>query len=376
MSEQIYIFFILGNFYFLLLWSKYYNLKHLIISSIFLTLAVGTRYDAWPIFIGSFILVIIISISYRKYIIKNSIIYFILPFLFILWWFIHNFIYYGDPLEFARGKFSTLHQLNYYIEHGRLLTKNNFLLSLKVYLFTVLIYCGYLYFILAIIGLVYYLYKNKFNPKSFVPYILLICFPATLILLYKGQIIIENQVSEPEGFFNTRYGLYFFPAVVIFSGYFILFLKQFKEKHKLIKILFILIFIQQIMFFINFPYNIPGLLEGIYNKSKTNENLCQYLKENYKGGLLLYDNTVFALLPKCKVYLKNRITFHTPKLGILSMEKPSEYVDWILFDSKLGVDKIYDAMKDNKDFQNNFELKFSEEGIELYGKKSGTMKIP
>jgi hypothetical protein len=368
MTEQLYLLFTVGNFYFLLLWTKDFKLRYLIYSSVFLALGTGSRYDAWSVLAGTFVIVGIISYFNKKSIIKNLAIYSALPFLVILWWFLHNYIFYGDPLEFSRGRFSTLHQLTYYEEAGRLLTKNNFLLSSKVYLYSVLYYSGNFYFFLGLAGLVYYFIRNRFDTKSFVPYALLIALPTSLILLYKGQVIIEHPSSEPEGYFNSRYGLYLFPAVAIFAGYSVLLIKKIKWKKILIILLFAGIMIQQLTFLYNFPYSIPALAEAKYSYSQASVDLSLYLKDNYEGGKILYDNTVFALHPWTGINLRNRITFHTPYFGELVMKNPSYYVEWIIFYIE-SPDKIRDAMKGNRNFENNFELKFSERGIEVYKKR-------
>ena len=61
MTEQLYLTFLICSFYFLLLWVNDKQLKHLIYSSLFISLSVGTRYDAWPVAIVSIGFVFIIS---------------------------------------------------------------------------------------------------------------------------------------------------------------------------------------------------------------------------------------------------------------------------------------------------------------------------
>jgi hypothetical protein len=370
MTEQLYLTFLAGNFYFLYLWSKKSRLKHLIYSSVFMTLCAGSRYDAWPVFLGSAAIVIIISLYKKEKYIRDIIIYSALPTILILWWFLHNYIYYGDPFEFSRGRFSTLHQLRYYEEAGRLLTKDNFILSAKVYLFSVLYYSGNLYFAMAFAGIIYYIIINKFRPDSFVPYILLIAIPTTLILLFKGQLIIEHPSSDPPGYFNSRYGLYLFPAIAIFSGYSVLLLKKYNKRKKLL--IFLLgtgIVIQQLTYLYNFPYSIPSLAEAKYAYSQSSIDLSVFMKDNYKGGKILYDNTVFALHPWACIDLKERITFHTYILGEKAMSKPSDYVEWVIFYKNSPNDKIKQSMDGNEDFLKNFGLKFEENGIEVYKRK-------
>ena len=52
------------------------------------------------------------------------------------------------------------------------------------------------------------------------------------------------------------------------------------------------------------------------------------------------------------------------------MANPSLYVNWVLIYKDAPNDKIYESIKNNPDFLNNFELKFSENGVEAYLNKN------
>ncbi len=369
MTEQMYITFLICSFYFLLLWSGDKELKYLIYSSLFLSLSVGTRYDAWPVALVSVVLVFIISLLDKNKPFKHSFIFGFLPVFLIITWFWYNWLFYGDALEFSRGKFSTLYQLKYYEDNGRLLTKNNLFLSAKVYISSVLYYSGNLYSVMAVFGLIIYIFRNKFSAKSLPVYVLWVALPTTLLLLFKGQLIIELPNSEPAGYFNSRYGLYLFPAIAVFSGVSVTYLIKFNKNKLLLYLLIIGLLIQQMTFLYNFPYSIPSLAEAKYSYSKPSEDLSLYLKENYKGGRILYDNLIFALHPWTGINLVDRITFHTYDIGEKAMKNPDKYVNWILIYKNAPNDKIYEAVKDNPDFNDNFILRFSEKGVEAYEKK-------
>lgn len=369
MTEQFYLTFLLCSFYFLLSWADEGKLKHLIYSSLFISLNIGTRYDAWPVAVFCLFIVFVICVKHKNRPLYHTLVFGLLPVLLIISWFLYNWIFYGDALEFSRGRFSTLHQLQYYEASGRLLTKNNLWLSSKVYYSSVLLYSGGIYTALSIIGLTIYVFKNRLKVKSLTVYMLLIALPVSLLLLFKGQLIIELPNSEPEGYFNSRYGLYLFPAIAVFSALAADYLFR-QVRNKIIISLFAGIFIlQQLKLIENFPANIPAIAEAKYQYSKTSKNLSLFLKNNYKGGKILYDNLIFALYPWSGVNLADRITFHTFGVAESAMNYPSEYVDWVLIYKDAPNDKIYEAVKNNPDFLNNFELRFSEWGVEAFMKK-------
>lgn len=369
MTEQLYLTFMICSFYCLLVWLIENKNNYLFITSVLITLACGTRYDAWPIALLTILLVFIICIADKNKPFKHAILAGALPVLFIFSWFLYNWLRYGDALEFSRGQFSTLYQLKYYEERGRLLTKNNFWLSAKIYFSSVFLYSGVIYTIIGFLGLIFYSIKEKFSLRSLPLYLLWIALPTTLFLLYNGQLIIELPDSIPPGYFNSRYGLYLFPAIAISSGLAVSYLMHFKYRRFILISLGLIILYQQYLFFNDFPKNIPALAEAKASFSQPSENLSRYLKNNYKGGRILYDNVIFALHPWTGINLSERITYFTADIAEEVRNNPSKYVEWILFYTEATNDKIYDAEKNNPDFLNNFELKFSEYGVQAFKRK-------
>ena len=51
------------------------------------------------------------------------------------------------------------------------------------------------------------------------------------------------------------------------------------------------------------------------------------------------------------------------------MKEPSKYVNWVMFYKEAPNDHIHEAVKNNPDFIDNFILRFSTNGIEVYSKK-------
>jgi len=373
MSEQIYLTFISLAIYYLVKWNATKSGRDIIWAGIHTALASCTRYDGWTFAMAAVVLVFIISIINKKGVIKFSFYYFLPTALVIIWWMVHNYIYYSDPLEFMRGQFSTYFQLKYYEEAGRLLTKHNAMLSLKVYYFDLYLYTGWLTLGLALLGFLYYVFKNKFRINSFLLYLSLIAIPSTLLFLYLGQVIIEIPESEPAGYFNSRYGLYAIPGLVIFAGLFTGFVyDKLKEKKSIfIASAAILAGLQVFSYFYYYPSKVPAVAEARYAgyHGTVTYNLAKYLEKNYDGGNLLYDFRVFAIPPWSGVYLKNRITYHTYEIGEKALINPVPHARWILFYLRSPDDKIYNALNKNENFRSNYDLVFSEEGLELYKQK-------
>ena len=373
MSEQIYLTFISFGIYYLVKWNVTRTTKDVFLAGIFTAMASCTRYDGWTFAMAAVVLIFILSIINKQGIVKNSFYYFFPTAIVIIWWMIHNYIYYSDPLEFMRGQFSTYFQLKYYEEAGRLLTKQNAMLSLKVYYFDLYLYTGWLTLGMSALGFLYYIFKNKFKINTFLIYLSLIAIPSTLLFLYLGQVIIEIPQSEPAGYFNSRYGLYAIPGLVIFAGLFagVIYDKFKEKKNYLIAAGVILICLQTFSYIYYYPSKVPAVAEGRYAgyKGTVTYNLAKYLEKNYDGGNLFYDFRVFAIPPWSGVYLKERITYHTFEIGEKALVNPVPYVKWVLFYLNTPDDKIFDSLNKNENFRQNYELVYSEAGLELYKRK-------
>jgi hypothetical protein len=373
MSEQLFITFTSLSIYYLVKWNYTRVSKDVFLAGIFTAMASCTRYDGWTFALAAAFLILIISITSKQKFVKNIFYYFFPTAVVIAWWMIHNYIYYADPLEFMRGQFSTYFQIKYYESAGRLLTKNNFPLSLKVYYFDLYLYAGWLTLALSFLGFIIYVFKNKIKADSLIIHLSLIAIPTTLLLLYLGQIIIEIPESDPPGYFNSRYGLYAIPGLVIFAGLFIGYIydKFINRKKLFFIVLIILVGLQTFSYFYYYPSKVPAVAEARYAgyHGTITYNLSKYLEKNYDGGNLLYDFRVFALPPWSGVYLKDRITYHTYDIGEKALVNPVPYAKWILYYLKSPDDKIYNALNNNPNFRNNYEMVYSEDGLELYKRK-------
>jgi hypothetical protein len=373
MSEQLYLTFFTVAIYYILKWDETNFTKYIWYSGIFTAMASCTRYDGWTFAIAAGLIIFFTSFISNGKPFRITF-YYIFPTAFIIiWWLIHNYIYYADALEFLRGQFSTAYQLKYYESAGRLLTKHNFGLSTKVYYYDLYLYSGFLTLILSVPGLIFYFLKNKFNIKTFIVYLSLIAIPSTFLFLYFGQIIIELPQSFPTGYFNSRYGLYAIPGLVIFAGYFCdIIVENYKKYKKYVYAISILLLIIQIYVYqYEYPTKVPAIAEARYAgyKGTITYNLSKYLEANYDGGNLLFDTRIFALPPWSGVNLKERITFHTYEIGKKALENPVPYAKWVMFYTNSTDDIIYNSLNKNNNFRENYILVYSEDGLELYKRK-------
>jgi hypothetical protein len=367
LTEQPYLLFITACFYFIVEWTFSRENKKLFISGFFLMLAMGTRYDGWILFSAAFVLIFLTAEGIINKL-KSLLTFSIIPLIFLVLWFLYNLIYFGDLLEFSRGKYSTLEQLKYYEEVGRLPTKHNIGISFDVTVKDISAYIGITLTLISLISILIYTFKSKFKITLLTPYLLLIPLPAMFLLLYAGQTIIEMPNTNPPGYFNSRYGIYILPAIPFFAAYLINILIENKTRLKKI-LLYIVIFgflFQQFDYYYYFPHHIPGVAEAIFCNNETNQRFSEYLKNNYDDGKIFYDFAIFAIPPFTKINIKNRINYNTADIGREALKNPKPYAKWVMFYTKASNDSVYYYLKNNKQFFNDYEKVFNYEGAEIY----------
>lgn len=367
LTEQPYLLFMTAAFYFLTKYSGKSRLIFLLYSGIFMTLAMGTRYDGWALFLISSVLLVLMIKGFKNKV-RPAVIFSVIPLCFLIFWFLYNWSYYGDALEFSRGKYSTLQQLIYYENAGRLLTKYSILNSLDVTYNAILAYIGPVFFIFTAAGIAAYIFKARFSLKSVLPYLLLAPFFLMFLLLYLGQIIIELPGSNPAGYFNSRYAICVLPAIAFFVAYFVqwLIVDQTRTKKIAVFAAIVLMCWQQYLYFSDYPKNIPAIAEAQYCFDPTTRNYTCFLKENYDGGKVFYDYAVFALSPETKINIRDRLTYYTPGVGKDALKDPKPFAKWVMYYDKSNNDSIYIYLKDNKRFYNEYDSVFSDGGVKIF----------
>jgi len=388
MSEPIFYAFIIITFYYLQRLTEDWERMDIVKASFFMMCAVATRYEGWVLMFFFTLIVFYIYLRKKHKPFKYSFTFSSLSLAFIFFWLWHNWNQYGDPLEFQRGKYSLLHHAMVFLNANLLPTKDNLEISIEYFSKAVWINTGWFTVIIASAGIILYAVKYKLNLKRLFPYGLLVLFPFSVYSLYAGQNVLMLPNASPHGFVHSRYGLSLLPAIAIFGGfayYYLLdsdFIKKATSKIKnLITIAFISIFIlgQLIAYIVDFPENIASLEELNYGSRQMYYKIkgaSEYLAGAYDGGNILYDEVIVRLLPSSNIPYNQRIFPNTWEIGEKSLQKPSQYVKWVIIDremhrdNKLGLhyDEVYDRLRGNRDFKNNYRMVYAKDGVEIYKK--------
>lgn len=370
MTEPLFLMLIIIGVYHILSWLKSGISGELVRAGIALGLATLTRYEGWGFFAFSVLVVFIIALSQNmKHPFKSLIYFSFVPVLCILWYLFINYYYFDDILAFQKGQYSSEYQVFMrYASMGGPPYLHNFSASLDILNKTLLANAGIIMLILGVIGLFVYLYNKKLSAVCLIPVALLIFYPMNFISLYTGQVSIEMPNTFPAGYFQTRYVVGILPGLSVFIGYLFFALK--KLNYRLIAFSFF-IFLEFLGWFFVWPMGVPAIGEA-----KTAIALSQpfrrtsfFLKNNYDGGNILYDDFSIIFFSGNGLHIKERIHEYSWDLGEKALNEPSSVTRWVMFNKLNPNDKIYNAMKTNSDFYLNFKLVYYDEGIEVYKRK-------
>lgn len=394
MTELPLIFFFISSTYFLYKWIENHNLIDLLLASISVFLAVMTRYDGWFLFIALFSVLIYEGVLNIKEILKNNyrefnkyasqlfnkskgiiILFTTLSGFGIALWLLWNILIFKNPLYFILGPYSAHAQQQNIEAAGKLFTKYNIFLSAKAYWWAMSDNVGFLILIVAIIGLIIYFQKYKFDKKSIVIYSLLTPFLFHFISLFAGNSVLmvpELNIDAGNGLkgslFNARYGLMILPAVSFFLAYL-------SSRDTLLKIVVVFLIILQPLMFFNENYIITLLDAQMGSSSLDVSDISNWMKENVKNDkelILLSMSFNSSLAFTTGFDLKQFIHEGTGKYWETSIVQPDIYADWIVIPKADVGDPIYTSLVKNggSKFLRNFELAKEFKDLYVYKKKS------
>lgn len=364
MTEPVFYMFLLTSLFFLLRWQDYKKKFDLIASGFFAALAMGTRYEAW---LFTFFIAVFIFIIYRRMKrnpLRGLFLFYSIPVFFIFLWLLYNWIYFNDPLDFQRGEYSSQALMKPFEEAGNLPAKGNIFVAIEIYFKAVFSNINIFFFILSLVGVYIYYRRFKFFNKSLIPYVTITVFIVGISSLFLGQVAVLLPNTEPAGYFNARYGLFAFPFIIYFVGY--LYDRiSIKKIYEIVGLIIVVII--SISWVFNYPYSAGSIEEAYYFDSYQPElkRASVFLKKNYNGKRILYDDKNLNLYPFCQIPIKERIHKHTFKFGEVALKSPSLVVGWIMVDNKIK-DEVLFYIKDLPDFKANFKIVYVDRGIEIY----------
>lgn len=364
-----------ASVYYFIKWAKENNDLSLVLSAFFSFAGALIRYDAWFLFAIQVAAIIFIGLQ-RMYKLKKIeglvILFSTLAFTAILLWVVWNAIIFHDPFYFFSSPYSAKSQQLAWLKRGQLPTNKNLPKSVIFYTIDSVENAGTVAFSLGLIGgMIGFLYILTHFRKSYSVTGLLLYFSPFVfyvVTLYKGISIILLPNLVPKSFqdnlFNARYGIMIVPFVAVFVGYLFYVIPG-----KLKYLVSVLIGVQLLLFYVT-DSNIV-LKDGTVGLSARRPSPAnQYVLKHYDYGNIMFDDFSRASNPVDIGVPMNRIIYvGNHPMWDISLVHPTKYIRWFVIRHDEN-DVVWQNLKNNKEFQNNYVGVFNNGKTYVYKRES------
>ena len=325
--------------YYFLSWTQDGELKQLIFSAACTFLATLARYDGWALFLGLLCCIPLVGLMKRQKFLQieaNLIVFSVLGGLGIALWFVWNKIIFGDPLYFQHGPYSALEQQFSQITAGRLYTYHSLWQAIRYYTIDSSQTIGLVLFLLAAVGMIWFVLHHRFTPVTIAVLVFLIPFPFYISSLYSGNAIIWVPGANPPGapvyMYNVRYGAQMVVPITLFISIFIervsnISIPRFSSIGRVV--LMGVILVQSVLIT---SQGIISLQDGQYNYAcNVQLAVVEYLAEHYDGGKILQDIYTTKVDPaEFNSDFRSILYEGSGQLWLQALHNPANSVEWIL----------------------------------------------
>ncbi len=365
--------------YFFLCWTQDRELRQLIIAAICTFLSTLARYDGWALFVGIICFIALIGLMKRQRFLRiqaNLVIFSFMGSLGIVLWFVWNKLIFGDPLYFQRSLYSSQAQQSLQLLSGKLFSYHNVWQSIRFYTIDTGQMVGWLIIVMAVIGIIWFVLKNKFTPTTVAGLLFLIPYPFYILALYGGQAIIWLPGANLPGahvyMYNVRYGAQMVLPIALFVTILIERLGSISPEsfRWLRRVILVAIVISQCLL-VSFQ-GVISLQEAQHAYAcEPQRVIVQYLAQHYNGGRILQD--VYASqfdATDADIDFHNIIYEGSTPYWTQALQNPSATVQWVIVTPHIAIDPVAQHASKDPSFLSQFVLVAQQSnGIRLYHHK-------
>lgn len=350
MTEPLLLFTMTAGCYYLIKWSQNDNILELIKSSAWIMLSTLVRYDGWFLLGYSAAIVALITLIKKGYKTTEgiSILFVTMGGLGVVLWFGWNFLIFKDPLYFALGPFSAHAQQQVMLEAGNLPTKGNVLLSLQIYLYSVIYNSIFLVAFTGFVGMIgffrdrVYRWEEKLAVTSLIsPFIF------NILALTLGFSVLFIQGISGDTWFNVRYGIMLMPAFAVFMGYLV---------HKLQVLKWMIIGLYVFVMFFAFTNGDAVTIDDarVGSSQKNVSEVAEFLNKaakDQKGFILISAASHDAIIFSSYLPMSRFIHEGTGKYWEDALASPDRWARWIVMRTYDNADLVYKGVSKTEGFK-------------------------
>jgi len=376
LTEPVLIMGMTVSSYFLLRWDKYGDTSDLLLAGFPALVAVGSRYEGWSFALAATALVFVGAYrrwhdSLRAQALTLS--WLLLPLYAMFLWFFYNWLIFGNPLAFQQGQVTEIVK-----ESSRLAggygAKGHLALAFKIFTWTTIDVAGGLLIICALAGIACYVGTTRLRPDSLMPFVLLAAYPFNIAMLWLGQTLVTTPQTDPQNFFNMRYGVVLMPGIALFVGYLADTLCR-RRWSPLVGILMVALLLGQgFIWSTGWPRSAVVVADGLAQMTATNVSTqaADYLHHHYAGGAILMDaNNHAKFVLQSKIDLRQYLDSYSGVLWNEALAAPAAHATWVVLQPDVAGDRVTQVFARNSDLSHQFALQFRSDGYAIYRRVAG-----
>jgi hypothetical protein len=342
--------------YYMLVWARSYHALDLVKSAAAVAAGTAIRYDGWPLALAFTLVVVYLAWRHQGFQGAQAwtILYSLLAFSGCAAWVIYNQVIFHDPLLFIYfGNSSNT------INLAAVQSYHNAWLSFEMYGYASAGMVGVVITAIAIIGLIAFVLRYRWQASMLPVYGLLVPFAFYWLTFYLGwDTILLPQLGAYE-YWNARFGLQMVPAMAFFVGYLATWQGTFWRR---VFISFSLGVVVSFAVANSIGQTTPfALREALQNTHGTDTKAtADWLLKNYHGG-----NVLISYVPDAPImfYMMQRIPdndFITDANGwqyTHALKYPQLTVTWVVMDENDSSNSIWVALHNREVLQKYFALR-------------------
>ncbi|GAB3655230.1 glycosyltransferase [Actinocorallia lasiicapitis] len=365
MTETLLFACLAATVYHLQEWCRHGGYAQLALASLAMAAATLTRYEGWVLCLAVTAVVAYAALrKHRGYSPTESHVLFfgVVGYAGIFVWLGWNAVIFRDPLYWQSGEYA---KPSLWVSAADK-TIGDLQASVQTYLIAVRDEIGYVGIGLALAGLALYAWRNGFRVSRVAPYTLLVFLPFFVYALYSGQRPLHVEEIQGDSY-NVRFGLIMVLAASVFAGYLATLLKA-----KAARAALAVAAAASVLF-------LPGtaaLAEAVsFQKGGDNqrtEAASRWLRENYDGGLVLWENfgnevAVF----QSRVPTSDIVYEASYQVWEKSLADPlAHHIRWIYVRTKPGAqDTVCLSLCGGEKLRLDYDLVFSDPYQQIYREK-------
>jgi hypothetical protein len=343
---------------FLILWQRRGAKKYLVSAAAMNLLASLNRYEGWFFMACGAVWVVLASLEGEKrrpwrVRFSDAFVYGFIAALAPIYWFAHNWFFYGDALEFIRGPYSAraLYFEQIATLHFRYPTEGDWWLSILYYTKSIRYCAGEVPFWVALVGLLIFVARLIFKRSSesgsstrqllswrAAPLLFLVPFVFYVISLAKGRAPTYVADYYPYENFGVRYGHTVIPAVVVLSGA-CFSLVSTAIRNLVLRWTLTTLFLATLIFPMGLAvktdlHSVPAHEEPYRNNGDDRrilDELTRYLKPRWHGEMILMNSGYLGRVAQLDaIPLRKVVNEENRSFWELALRYPFPQVQWIL----------------------------------------------